>query len=382
MSLCSGLSFWERVGLEETDRETCIRAVQDRYSNHHIEEFGQQGFCSFTLLAVPKKGASASSNGKSRRAGVVEKTKSDDEAIVQLRPSQHALDINIAYTAQAVYSPLAPSIQYLDIPLPGKLCAYEMGRLRGTPFSHLQPHSRALGAELRRKQERLMRSFADIIAHSWWNAQSASRPHRADSPMQPESDWLSQCAGKVGSSIEHRLKKLARELPDLWLRRQARKMLDALRRMDDIPVVLNHGDLIPSNVLVNEDTWEITGLVDWAEAEYLPFGTCLYGLEHMLGYISPCSKSSTIRPDGLPSSKEAPSFTYYDNASELRRIFWARLLGTVPWLVDRKEDVQIIRNIGVLLWYGIAWDDGAINRVVNSEHVEELACLRAFLTAS
>lgn len=369
--------------MKEKDRETCICAIRERHPGFNVEEFGQQGFCSFTLLISSKQRVSSSSNESSRRTVGTTTSKLNDEAIVQLRPSQYDLDINIAHAAKETYSSLAPIIQHLDISLPGNLRAYEMERLHGTPFSHLQPQSRIPGPGLHLKQKKLMTSFADIIAHSWRYAQSPSRYQRADSPMQMESNWLSQCTGKVGASIEHRLEMLARELQDPWLKGQAKTTMEALRCMAAVPIVLNHGDLIPSNILVDEDTWEITGLVDWAEAEYLPFGTCLYGLEHMLGYISSLAQPSALLLDNSSSSNRVPSFFHYDCASALRDIFWARLRRVLPWLDDRMEDVQVVRNMGVLLWYGIAWDDGAISRVVNEvDDVQELACLRAFLNAA
>jgi hypothetical protein len=111
-------------------------------------------------------------------------------------------------------------------------------------------------------------------------------------------------------------------------------------------------------------------LVDWAEAEYLPFGTCLYGLEHLLGYLSPALS-------GLE-----PTWTYYDGATQLRKLFWTRLVEAVPELGIRMDDLKVIRDVGVLLWHGIAWDDGAIDRVVNEvDDVEDVTKLRAFLAA-
>ncbi|KAJ4362653.1 hypothetical protein N0V95_001361 [Ascochyta clinopodiicola] len=117
---------------------------------------------------------------------------------------------------------------------------------------------------------------------------------------------LSQCTGKVGSRIIQKLEKLAQDLPDVWLRQRAQSTIDRLCMVDEHPVVLNHGDLIPSNILVRKETWEITGLVDWAEAEFLPFGTCLYGLEHLLGFFQPASQKS-----------DRATFTYYENAPKL-----------------------------------------------------------------
>ncbi|KAL6706049.1 hypothetical protein ACN47E_006151 [Coniothyrium glycines] len=135
--------------------------------------------------------------------------------------------------------------------------------------------------------------------------------------------------------------------------------------MGEYPVVLNHGDMIPSNILVDEETWTITGLVDWAEAEYLPFGTCLYGLESLLGYLDQTS---------------TPEFVYYDDTERWREVFWSHLLNTLPALRKRRRDIEVMRDLGVLLWYGIAWDDGALDRVVSEEDdAEVLACLRAFL---
>jgi hypothetical protein len=201
--------------------------------------------------------------------------------------------------------------------------------------------------------------------------------------MENSSKMLSQCTGRVGSSIIQRLEKLALDLPDAWLRQKARNVSAYVATVDDFPVVLNHGDLIPSNILVDENTWEMTGLVDWAEAEYLPFGTCLYGLELLLGYITPTSKPP-FRPGNHSLVEDTrPSFTYYENASWLRELFWTSVHDSVPDLEGRQEEMLTMRDIGVLLWYGYAWDDGEINRVINeTDDPEELACLRAFLNAS
>jgi hypothetical protein len=52
----------------------------------------------------------------------------------------------------------------------------------------------------------------------------------------------------------------------------------------------------------------------------------------------------------------------------------------VPEVETRLEDVRVTRDMGVLLWYGYAWDDGAIDRVVNeADDAVEVVCLRSFL---
>ncbi|KAF1947537.1 hypothetical protein EJ02DRAFT_449705 [Clathrospora elynae] len=312
--------------------------------------------------------------------------KGRDAFIVQLRPASHALDLNIVRAASSTYLALAPTIRPLDLVLPGTLCAYEMEKLDGTPFSRLQPRNTALDAVTHAKLEQLITSFADFVAQGWRCASKLHmsptvRTSRADSPMDNTSDMLSQCPGKVGSSIIHRLEKMAAELPDACLRERAEMTLAAMQHMTNYPIVLNHGDLIPSNILVDKETWEITALVDWAEAEYLPFGTCLYGLELLLGYFCPPPPASPEADTVVLDT--TPKFMYFDNARQLRQHFWTRLLEAAPDLHISENEVRVMRDLGVLLWHGIAWDDGAINRVVNeTDDVEELTRLRAFLSES
>ena len=77
-----------------------------------------------------------------------------------------------------------------------------------------------------------------------------------------------------------------------------------------------------------------------------------------------------------------PKWTYFNGATQLRKLFWSRFFDAVPESEAQMGDVRVMRDVGVLLWHGIAWDNGAIDRVVNDgEDVEELVKLRAFLTA-
>ncbi|KAK4505793.1 hypothetical protein PRZ48_003758 [Zasmidium cellare] len=160
-------------------------------------------------------------------------------------------------------------------------------------------------------------------------------------------------------------------LPTRWLRSRAR----VVRRgydsglLDRLSVVLNHGDLLPSNIMVDRESWRLTGLVDWAEAEYLPVGMALYGIEHLLGFFD----------------NKRKVFVYYEQANTLRDIFWQRLKDEIPELRDKAmwEAVFLSRDIGILLWHGIAWDDGRLDRVVDYENdTEELAYLESFLEGS
>ena len=114
-------------------------------------------------------------------------------------------------------------------------------------------------------------------------------------------------------------------------------------------MVLAHGDIVPSNILLDPTDGHLFGLVDWTEAELLPFGICLYGLEEILGHMTPENQ-----------------FIYYPDADQSRAAFWGRFRTEIPQLEDKKtfEAVLLSRDLGILLWHGFAFDDGAINRVV------------------
>ncbi|GAB1734338.1 hypothetical protein NU195Hw_Modified_594t1 [Hortaea werneckii] len=171
-----------------------------------------------------------------------------------------------------------------------------------------------------------------------------------------------------------RLRKLERDLPLPAMRQKARRTREAVEDgcLDAIPVGLNHGDFLPSNILVDPKSWRIKSYIDWAEAEVLPSGICLYGLEHILGYIEDADDSGR---------SVMPQFVYYEQAEELRRIFWEEFGQLVPAVkgTDVRKALDLSRDVGILLWKGFAWDDGTIDRVVNlKDDLGEVACLEAW----
>ncbi|KAI6828651.1 hypothetical protein KC340_g10922 [Hortaea werneckii] len=172
-----------------------------------------------------------------------------------------------------------------------------------------------------------------------------------------------------------RLRKLEKDLPVPALRVKARRTRQAVEDglLDAVPIGVNHGDFLPSNILVDPSSWAIKGYIDWAEAEVLPSGICLYALEHILGYIEDADGNGT---------RGKPQFVYYEQAEELRRTFWEEFEQLVPAVMrtDVRKALDLSRDVGILLWKGFAWDDGAIDRVINLEDdLEEAACLEAWL---
>lgn len=85
--------------------------------------------------------------------------------------------------------------------------------------------------------------------------------------------------------ISHRLAKLRHASPSIVDGQIINELEDSLLVLfsHGYPQVLTHNDLSWTNILVDETTLEITGIVDWSLAEVLPFGVELYTLSLMTG---------------------------------------------------------------------------------------------------
>lgn len=358
--------FFQRHHLGSADYQACLELVRTWRPHAQIRPVGTQGGCSHTLLVGPS---------------FVDKTTSRvrhgcDQVVVQFRPREHALDVRMARHARAVHGDLVPDLlRHVDLQLgrPGPsrvLQACEMSLVPGVSFASLQPRRDRLSEDEVGKLRRVMTDMARFFAAGWNEAVASGRSVET------------ACTGKVGSSILARLQALEQRLPSEDLRRQARvaRMKIQEGALDVVPIALTHGDLLPTNVLVDARTWAVNGLVDWAEAEHLPFGMTLGGLEALLGYMPSGKYDRSSSGD-----RTAPQFHYYQAANEVRNAFWEALHDAIPEIRKNRllrDGVLLSCKVGIFLWHGFAWDDGNINRVI--DHVndpEEAAYLKAFLTA-
>jgi hypothetical protein len=75
-------------------------------------------------------------------------------------------------------------------------------------------------------------------------------------------------------------------------------------------------------------------------------------------------------------------FRYYVQTAELRDVFWTALGHEVTALKSEavRSALVVSLDLGILLWHGIAWDGGRIDRVINPvDDAEELEYLQTFL---
>ena len=327
--------FFRRNGFYPSMRLICDTLAKARFPHAPVKPAKNQGYCSYTVAIA-------------------------DSYILQFRPDKFKLDMRVCHQAKVLHPSLAPATAYLgsfvgsDI---GELCASEKAPARlhlfiqkKTPgislseFRSSQGSSEAALTKDRAQRRRLVDDLADVVATSYRHRQY---PCKANNQVFYKS--------RVGRSLRHQL-ELTRAIPSPCVRRHVDAMLGLLDAIElDAPWCLTHGDLIPSNIMVDPDTGRLTGLVDWAEGEWLPFGVGLYGLEEVMG------------------EEQNGVFRFYPEHEELRMLFWRRFLektdASLPTLLSNVwwRRLELCRQLGILLWRGIAFDGGRLDRAVDME---------------
>ncbi|KAJ1335607.1 phosphotransferase [Microdochium nivale] len=342
-----------------------------------------QGYCSYTLSTRNID----SGNDNDTNGGV------RDSLLIQFRPVAHAIDIDMAVAARRIYGALTPETKMIGTLMLGEknleLMVYSLSRIRGISLlelrqQHVQedrnaptppslPQVRTMIATktdryAANSRERLVRDLAQFYATSL-QAQQCSQQRQQ------------QKRGLVGSSLRVRLETMHRSLPRRFRPFVRSAMEDLQDIQDQLPWVLTHGDFLPANIIVcpsGSNPGALAGIIDWAEAEYLPFGVGMYGLEEVLGEEQQHTQEQT---------PERPRFRYYDDEPKLRTLFWEELAAALysepgsgardggydddddndddndglkqPQFLDLAKRAQAL---GVLLWHGVAFDDGALDR--------------------
>ncbi|KAK1656977.1 hypothetical protein BDP55DRAFT_568282 [Colletotrichum godetiae] len=115
---------------------------------------------------------------------------------------------------------------------------------------------------------------------------------------------------------------------------EIRQSLPLLFRPEYI-MVINHDDLLEMNIHVDEETGQITGIVDWTDAKIAPFGTSLWGLETLLGI------------------QTSSSWLFHPDHHYFRQKFWETFYGVTGEVLDiDRQAIEIGRMFGLFRAYG------------------------------
>ncbi|CRK29160.1 hypothetical protein BN1723_014248 [Verticillium longisporum] len=192
----------------------------------------------------------------------------DGEAIVvSFRESESGLDEGIAELARMVHGCLVPqSVSHgiangSDPPI----AIYTMPLLPGVTCLEALSYQADMDSDEEAKHICFITHLARYFARCW------SAPQPMESRIRAEHQALiSQRLARLMASPSvivpiSMLSELQTVLPLLF--------------SSEYPQVLTHGDFSKTNVLVNPNTYEVTGIVDWSLATVQPFGIdldCLY----------------------------------------------------------------------------------------------------------
>jgi aminoglycoside phosphotransferase (APT) family kinase protein len=138
------------------------------------------------------------------------------------------------------------------------------------------------------------------------------------------------------NEAEQDLQEISEALPSRF-----NKWLDEVRgRLPNLfeewyPQVLSHTDLQEHNIHVSTSEGRMKGVVDWAGARVGPFGMSLYGLETLLGFLSPQDRWVRHARDDYP--RQAFDEAFYKKAG------WRGSL-----VRERLVDIRAARTLAIV----------------------------------
>ncbi|KAK3339417.1 hypothetical protein B0H65DRAFT_511635 [Neurospora tetraspora] len=292
-------------------REACNGKARELVGDGDVVPVDVQGVCSYTVYAGPEL-----------------------EYVVQFRLESLALKAEISSLATDIYGSLVPKVSFegkLGEEGDGKkepLYVYLMTRMRGmTHLDFISAHGFPENSPdnfLWRKN--LMGDVAHFMALSW----------NAPQPVSPEY------RSRLRDAYVGDLQLLNNSLPSRF-GPIIQACIDAIDDILSLPMVLLHRDFGACNIIVDEATCHLVGVIDWAEAEVCPFGLNLHSLGFLTGKLH-------LRN----------GWTRYEDYHVLQDTFWERFKEEVGGLSD--DQLRTIKLAGAL---GLLLSSGFTSRLAN-----------------
>ncbi|KAH9906890.1 hypothetical protein F4778DRAFT_778322 [Xylariomycetidae sp. FL2044] len=253
-----------------------------------IEAIGTQGSLSYTVVCTNSDCSAAPPEAEAEAEAEAESC--TKKAVISFRRAGSRISRELIEVAKGVHG-VPDAIHCGDIGRGGEaLSVYRMPFLPGVPCAAVYPQTiRWTGEEEDR-----------YFARAWNNPQPVN--HEAN---QKDLDFRQRCLSNMKASgkfpyLDPVIADIEAGLPSYYTRHSW-------------PQVLTHDDLSLSNLLVDESTFAITGIVDWTAPFIGPFGLDLSFLR-ILGLRSEYNDNE----DGEDDEKH----TNYESAERLEDVFW------------------------------------------------------------
>ncbi|KAI1123160.1 hypothetical protein F5Y10DRAFT_252364 [Nemania abortiva] len=252
----------------------------------------------------------------------------NQEFVVQFRLKSLSLNLETVTLARKIYGSLAPDVSFHG-QLGGEtggngkepLYIYVMTRIPGIShldfiLSHDVPEN---SPEWFTWRDSLLTDMARFFALSWKHPQAVS-------PVYLDASR---------SKCERELRLLLGSLPARF-HPIIERSLESIPAIFSLPMVLLHRDFSTCNIIVDNVSCHLIGVIDWAEAEIGPFGLNLHSIQPFMGKFH--LKNGWIR---------------YDDYNKLQEVFWDVFRREVGGLNnDIIEAIHSARVVGLLLSAG------------------------------
>ncbi|PYI05145.1 hypothetical protein BO78DRAFT_448090 [Aspergillus sclerotiicarbonarius CBS 121057] len=193
----------------------------------------------------------------------------NDSVVVSFRESSSRLDNEMVSLAQTIHGdgclvPYATNHGIMSGSDP-PFGIYTMPLLPGIACMEALSYTPDMDPEEEVKHVYFMRHLARYFARGW----------SAPQPLDPNK--RNECHAEISRRLAL-LKTSTSSIVAISIISELETILPHLFA-NEYPQVLSHGDFTKTNILVNPDTYEITGIVDWSLAAVQPFGLeldCLF----------------------------------------------------------------------------------------------------------
>ncbi|KAJ6440251.1 fungal specific transcription factor domain protein [Purpureocillium lavendulum] len=295
-------------------RDTCDAVAMELVGGGSVDPVAIQGVCSYTVYAGQ-----------------------GFDYVVQFRLKSLELKMETATLARRIFGHLVPDISFKrqlgeDSATEDQqpLLVYVMTRMRGISrldfiltygFPENSPHNMTC-------RKNVVRDVARFFALAWKAPQELDQASR----------------NSIGETFARELQMQLGSLPARF-HTIVRATLASLPSILTLPMALLHKDFGDCNIIVDESSCHLVGVIDWAEAEIAPFGTNLYSIQDLMSKLH--LTNGWIR---------------YEDYDDLARLFWRTFVREVGGL-----DAETIRAIKAARVLGLLRSRGFRGRLASKQ---------------